>query len=37
MVYNFRNGNEVAWIVSELFAVVKNAGAKGVFFHLPTG
>jgi hypothetical protein len=32
-----RNGNEIAWIISQLFAVVQNAAANGVFFNSPTG
>jgi hypothetical protein len=34
---NPENGNEVAWITSQLSAVVWKAGANGVFFNSPTG
>ena len=32
-----KNRNEIAWIIIQLFAVVLNAGANGVFFNSPTG
>jgi hypothetical protein len=32
-----KNGNEFAWIISQLSAVVLNAGANRVFFNSPTG
>ncbi len=37
VLFKPKNGNEVAWIISQLSAVVLNAGANGVFFNSPTG
>ncbi len=37
IIHKPKNGNEVAWIISQLSAVVQNAGANGVFFNSPSG